>query len=29
MKLGARAYLLNAQLDKELLGIIRAVKAGK
>ena len=29
MKLGARAYLLKAQLDKELLGIIRAVKAGK
>jgi DNA-binding NarL/FixJ family response regulator len=32
MKLGARAYLLKAQMDqvdKELLGIIRAVKAGK
>jgi DNA-binding NarL/FixJ family response regulator len=29
MKLGARAYLLKAQLDKELLGIIRTVKAGK
>lgn len=29
MKLGAWAYLLKAQLDKELLGIIRAVKAGK
>jgi DNA-binding NarL/FixJ family response regulator len=29
MKLGARAYLLKAQLDKELLEIIRAVKAGK
>ena len=29
MKLGARAFLLKAQLDKELLGIIRAVKAGK
>jgi DNA-binding NarL/FixJ family response regulator len=29
MKLGARAYLLKAQLDKELLGIIRAVKAGR
>jgi DNA-binding NarL/FixJ family response regulator len=29
MKLGARAYLLKAQLDKELLGVIRAVKSGK
>ena len=29
MKLGARAYLLKAQVDKELLGIIRAVKVGK
>jgi DNA-binding NarL/FixJ family response regulator len=29
MKLGARAYLLKAQLDKELLRIIRTVKAGK
>jgi DNA-binding NarL/FixJ family response regulator len=29
IKLGARAYLLKAQLDKELLEIIRAVKAGK
>src|SRR5258708_2580870 len=29
IKLGARAYLLKAQLDKELLQIIRAVKAGK
>jgi DNA-binding NarL/FixJ family response regulator len=29
IKLGARAYLLKAQLDKELLGIIRAVKAGR
>ena len=29
MKLGARAYLLKAQLDKQLLGIIRAVKAGR
>jgi len=28
MKLGARAYLLKTQLGKELLGIIRAVKAG-
>jgi len=29
MKLGARAYLLKAQLDKELLGTIRAVQAGR
>ncbi len=29
MKLGARAYLLKTQLDKELLGTIRAVQAGK
>ena len=28
MKLGAWAYLLKTQLDKELLGIIRTVKAG-
>ena len=28
MKLGARVYLLTAQLGEELLGIIRAVKAG-
>ena len=28
MKLGARAYSLKTQLGKELLGIIRAVKAG-
>jgi len=27
MKLGARAFLLKAQLDKELLGTIRAVHA--
>jgi DNA-binding NarL/FixJ family response regulator len=26
---GARAYLLKTQLDKELLGTIRAVHAGK
>jgi len=29
IKRGARAYLLKAQLDKELLGTIRAVHAGK
>jgi DNA-binding NarL/FixJ family response regulator len=29
IKLGARAYLLKTQLDKELLGTIRAVQAGK
>jgi DNA-binding NarL/FixJ family response regulator len=29
MKLGAQAYLLKTQLDKELLGTIRAVHAGK
>src|SRR5262245_5293649 len=29
MKQGARAYLLKAQLDKELLGTIRAVHASK
>jgi DNA-binding NarL/FixJ family response regulator len=29
IKLGARAYLLKAQLDKQLLQIIRSVKAGK
>ena len=29
MKLGARAYLLKTHLDKELLGTIRAVQAGK
>ena len=29
MKLGARAYLLKTQLDKELLGTIRAAQAGK
>jgi len=29
IKLGARAYLLKAQLDKELLGTIRAVHSGK
>jgi DNA-binding NarL/FixJ family response regulator len=29
MKLGARAYLLKAQLDKDLLMTIRAVQAGK
>jgi hypothetical protein len=29
MKLDARAYLLKTQLDKELLGTIRAVQAGK
>jgi DNA-binding NarL/FixJ family response regulator len=29
MNRGARAYLLKAQLAKELLGIIRTVKAGK
>lgn len=29
MKLGARAYLLKAQLNKELLGTIRAVRAGR
>ncbi|PWU01421.1 MAG: hypothetical protein C5B51_22775 [Terriglobia bacterium] len=28
LKLGARAYLLKTQLDKELLGTIRAVQAG-
>lgn len=28
MKLGARAYLLKAQLDKELLGTIRMVYSG-
>jgi DNA-binding NarL/FixJ family response regulator len=29
MKLGAQAYLQKTQLDKELLGTIRAVQAGK
>jgi DNA-binding NarL/FixJ family response regulator len=29
MKLGAQAYLLKAQLDKDLLMTIRAVQAGK
>ena len=29
MKLGARAFLLKTQLDRELLGTIRAVQAGK
>jgi len=29
MKLGARAYLLKTQLDKELLGTIRAVQSTK
>jgi DNA-binding NarL/FixJ family response regulator len=29
MRLGAQAYLLKTQLDKELLGTIRAVHAGK
>jgi DNA-binding NarL/FixJ family response regulator len=29
MKLGARAYLVNAELGKELLGTIRAVHYGK
>ena len=29
MRLGARAYLLKAELDKELLGTIRAVHAGE
>jgi DNA-binding NarL/FixJ family response regulator len=29
MKLGAQAYLLKTQLDKELLWTIRAVHAGK
>ena len=29
MKLGARAYLIKTRLDKELLGTIRAVQAGK
>ena len=28
MKLGAQAYLLKTELDKELLGTIRAVQAG-
>lgn len=28
-RLGARAYLLKTQLDKELLGTIRAVRAAK
>ena len=28
MKVGARAYLLKAQLDKELLGTIRMVYSG-
>jgi len=28
MKLGARAYLLKTELDKELLKTIRAVQAG-
>ena len=28
MKLGARAYLLKTQLDKELLGTIRTVHSG-
>ena len=29
MKLGAQAYLLKTQLDKQLLGTIRAVQAGR
>ena len=29
IKLGARAYLLKTELNKELLGTIRAVQAGK
>ena len=29
MKMGACAYLLKTQLDKQLLGTIRAVQAGK
>src|SRR5215469_8771570 len=29
MKLGARAYLSKTQLDKEFLGAIRAIQAGK
>jgi DNA-binding NarL/FixJ family response regulator len=29
IKLVAGAYLLKAQLDKELLGTIRAIQAGK
>lgn len=29
MRLGAQAYLLKTELDKELLGTIRAVRAGK
>ncbi len=29
LKMGARAYLLKTQLDKQLLGTIRAVQAGK
>ena len=29
LKLGARAYLLKTQLDKELFGTIRAVRAGE
>ena len=29
VKMGARAYLLKTQLDKQLLGTIRAVQAGK
>ena len=29
VKMGAWAYLLKAQLDKQLLGTIRAVQAGK
>jgi hypothetical protein len=29
MKLGARAYLVGSELDKELLGTIRAVYDGK
>ena len=29
MRMGAQAYLLKTHLDKELLGTIRAVQAGK
>ena len=29
VKMGARAYLLKAELDKQLLGTIRAVQASK
>ena len=29
IKLGARAYLLKTQLDKQILGTARAVQAGK